>query len=326
MARGLKKHKGALHPRASTIVAVGGLILIVAANLTFQIRSFGDFHLPSRRQLFQRPYGNRRPQETAQVVSSSSLTGALGAENEEDRANPAEETIGLAVVHCKEYNTTFLDQVPDDWRPFKVYDTCGQNSHPNASEPFKNAGSEECTVYLDHVITNYDNLPDISIFIQADALRGYQAREGRDVMQAHTPFGSMAELTDHTKRSLDGRGFVHFGPPLAFFGGMVQGNNSNIEYLINETWSDIGLYSNKTTVARTRPGACFAVRKERILANKKEVYRRIQSKILASNRDMSRRRCGALENSWHAMFGEPSVLPISSSMDHIYQNITWKIW
>jgi hypothetical protein len=260
------------------------------------------------------------PPQSLSWDSSSSTT----SEEDKDALVSTRGGIGISVVHCKEDNMTFLDQVPHDWRPFKVYENCGQRAHPNASAPFKNAGSEECTAYLDYVIANYDNLPEVSVFIQSDALRGY--RKDRKVTQAHTPFASIPEMANHIQRAFKDaqQGFLHFGPPLNF--GSRVWNGNYIGHYLNETWNDMGLLSTPTTEVKTRPGACFAAKKDRILSVKKETYKTIQSRILSSNSDVARRRCCALEISWHVLFGEPAILPETSSMDHLYKNISWQIW
>lgn len=255
------------------------------------------------------------------------------------------KSVGLALVHCLEDNMSYLDQVPNSWSPFIVYETCGQQSHPTASMPFKNAGSEECTAYLDYIITHYEKLPDISIFLQADALRGYQPTVKSKVAneagwRGHTPFNNITEMASHTlqmfntksQHSSTNRGFLHFGPPRDEWPGgfgtkSVRNYSSFSKDYLGELWDDMGFsFDNSTgndTQINTRPNACFAVGKERILSIKKETYQTIQKKILLSgNKETppeAYRRCYCLELSWHVLFGEPPILPITSSMDHVYK-------
>ena len=95
------------------------------------------------------------------------------------------KSYGLTVVHCREKNMEWLDDVPNDWH-VTVYETCGQNVS-RASLPFENAGSEECSAYLQTMIEHYDSLPDINIFVQSDVLFG-SGREGKPIDVEHSPF------------------------------------------------------------------------------------------------------------------------------------------
>jgi hypothetical protein len=65
-------------------------------------------------------------------------------------------------------------------------------------------------------------------------------------------------------------------------------------------------YDN-TTELRFVPGACFAVRRERIWANPPEFYKDLQLSIF-HNEDV-RRMCFNLERTWHVVFGDSLLEP-----------------
>ena len=81
-------------------------------------------------------------------------------------------------------------------------------------------------------------------------------------------------------------------------------------------------YTASDTDLRTRSGACFAVHRDRIRANAIEKYRTLQDSILAK-RGQSRvkRQCCGLENTWHAVLGEEYILPVNSTVDHLWAKV-----
>lgn len=70
-------------------------------------------------------------------------------------------------------------------------------------------------------------------------------------------------------------------------------------------------YDNETRLSFL-PGACFAVRRERIWANPIDFYRELQLSIY-HHKDV-RRMCWNLETTWHVVFGEPLKLPYESTL------------
>jgi hypothetical protein len=160
--------------------------------------------------------------------------------------------------------------------------------------------------------------------MQSDALVG-SGREKRPlgdkgpVFGGHTPFHNIAELEKATRQKMlvEGRQFLHFGWPWPWFGEPIHKNTSYLGHYVTELFVDMGLEHENQT--KTRPGACFAVHRDRIRANPKDFYITQQQKILGSNPDEARRRCCALENSWHALLKEPAVLPVESTVDEWYR-------
>jgi hypothetical protein len=231
-----------------------------------------------------------------------------------------EATFGLTVVHCKEENMTWVNQqVPSHWQ-LSVFETCQQNVS-RASIPFTNAGSEECTGYFETIIRDYESLPDINIFLQSDGLSGYsgQVKRPRDGLEfgGHTPFRTISELEQATRQKMliEGRQFVNYGWPIEF-GEVIHDNTTYSKHYLAELFAAVGRQNETRT--STRPGACFAVHRDRIRASPKSLYMMLQDRILTSDDDESHRRCCALENSWHVLFGESATLPVESSVDHLY--------
>jgi hypothetical protein len=221
---------------------------------------------------------------------------------------------GVLFVHCREENMTFLNDIPSDSK-LTIYETCQQTVSANYSIQYKNAGSEECTSYLDYMIQNYHDLPEINLFLQSDALKGYGRHGG------HIPFRDLSSLINTTKHAFAGpafEGFFHYRKGETWFGGMLGEENPYMRYYLNESMYDFELNYNMTNETKiiTAPNACFAVHRKRILQRPLHVYIKLRDKILASDRDEARRRCCALESSWHVLLGEPPILPATSSVEH----------
>ena len=87
-----------------------------------------------------------------------------------------------------------------------------------ASLPFKNAGSEECSAYLQTMtIKHYESLPNTNIFLQSDVLICYR-REGKLLLLEHSPFHNFADLVNATeswvgRQQSGGLGFLAYAPP-----------------------------------------------------------------------------------------------------------------
>ena len=229
---------------------------------------------------------------------------------------------GLTVIHCRETDAMrWLLEMPwDDWK-VTVYETCDEDvrvsilpEYPEdsiVSRAFRNRGSEECTSYLDFIVQNYDRLPDVSVFMHADGV------------DKHSPFQTAAELARTVERFFatdSSRGFLHFGLNAPNFETWVETGDSYLQHYLHETWvEDMGLPVTSDTFVQSRPGACFAVHIRRIRARPREVYARLLQRILRENdKSIARKRCCALENVWHVLFGEPHVIPVESTMDFLY--------
>lgn len=240
---------------------------------------------------------------------------------------PGDETAskisyGLTVVHCREKNMEWLDDVPKDWH-MTVYETCGQNVS-RASLPFKNAGSEECTAYLQTMIEHYDSLPDINIFVQSDVLIGSGREKPLDV--EHSPFHNFGDLVNATEswagqQQTGGLGLLAYGPGMNTLKNINSTQNLLITYP-REIFDLMGLnYTASDTNLRTRSGACFAVHRDRIRANAIEKYRTLQGSIVSKGKREAKRHCYALENTWHAVLGEEYILPTHSTVDHLWGEV-----
>ena len=225
------------------------------------------------------------------------------------------QSFGLTVVHCRE-KMEWLHDVPTDWK-VTVYETCGENVS-NFSRPFKNAGAEECSAYFQTMIDQYDSLPDISVFVQSDILIGH-GREGKPLDSEHSPFSNFNDLVNTTESwGQSGKGLLAYGPRMR----ALKNINSTINFVSTyprEIFDIIGLsYTATDTMVKARSGACFAVHRDRIRANAIETYRTLQESILAKGKSQARRLCCGLENTWHAVLGEPYILPDTSTVDHLW--------
>jgi hypothetical protein len=253
------------------------------------------------------------------------------------------------IVHCREDSnmTAWYSQIPTDWN-VTIYETCNQQASPrhNNTIQFKNAGSEECTAYLDYIIQNRDHLADITVFLQTDTFRknGNKIKLHHTVnITGHSPFTHFDQLVNATNEAmvLPGQAkFLHYGWPFWDFGSNMSkadGLQNYVEEFLPEMWDifaeaedEEGKYINMNhgfdDKISTRPGAIFAVTRDRILANPSAIYEKLKDKILTSqvNTQHARKRCCSLENTWHVLFHEPAVLPKQSTVDQYYEG--YKRW
>jgi len=235
-----------------------------------------------------------------------------------DNKEYTRQSFGLTVVHCREQKMEWLDDVPKHWK-VNVYETCGENVS-NFSRPFKNAGSEEYSAYLQTIIDQYDSLPDISVFVQSDVLIGH-GRKGKKV--EHSPFSNFNDLVNATESwgQQSGLGLLAYGPQM----NPINNINSTLYYIETyprEIFDIVGLgYTANDTKVKARSGACFAVHRDRIRANAIEIYSTLQESILAKQPSVARKQCCGLENTWHAVLGESYILPKKSTVDHLWSAV-----
>ena len=277
-------------------------------------------------------YGSQQEQTTAllkpsagspQSPSTSTESSSLATSIESTSNNGP--SVGLTVVHCRE-EFNWLDDAPKHWN-VKVYEKCGQNVSV-VSEPIRNSGSEECSAYLEGIIAEYENLPEINIFLQADALIGSGKAHRKRLIQNHTPFRSLKEVQNAVLQS-DAQ-FLIFGHK------PISKNNINQELrrvgwhprdvfdIFSLPYAPANATVQEQTNTTTRGSACFAVHRDRIRANTIEMYRTLQNHILSSNKHQARSWCWALESTWHAVFGEPYIIPSTSTVDELWSSLLRK--
>jgi hypothetical protein len=186
------------------------------------------------------------------------------------------DKVGILVVHCQESER--MDWLHEDFMPslwkVRVYEKCGQNS-TKWSTSLPNYGSEECTAYLRYIIDEFDDLPDVNYFLQSDA---FLLRPGNKFkVVAHTPFFTLEDMINVTLplmmyRHGDGDGgggnsslipFLHLGPMGIYSKEMNNGPDA-VAY-IPEILRRSNVTFDNDTIVNWHAGACFAVRKERIL-------------------------------------------------------------
>eukprot|EP00797_Seminavis_robusta_P025749 Sro454_g146370.2 (238) ;mRNA; r:38427-39140 len=219
---------------------------------------------------------------------------------------------------------SWLNEIPPDWK-LTVWETCGQSVASPGSKPFKNAGSEECSGYLQTIVEDYDNLPDINFFLQSDALIG-RGKPTKVWRHEHTPFKTFMELrvAAESYRWDSARStFLHFGPKQLDIPN-INDKEFTLAYHPRDIFDIMGLHYSKdattagNTTTQTRTGACFAVTREQIRWKPKEHYKKLQDSILLGESSQARYRCWALENTWHAVLGQPYMLPSTSTVDHLW--------
>ncbi|CAB9526194.1 expressed unknown protein [Seminavis robusta] len=281
----------------------------------------------------------------SQLISSS-LASSVGLQlGLDSRDGP---TIGLTVVHCKEdwSQMSWIEEIPSHWR-LVVYETCGEHIS-KSSRPWINAGSEECTGYLQTMIEQYDNLPDINIFLQSDGLVG-RGVHSKNYWLEHTPFKTIQDLMDATmaySSTWDGSHFLHYGPKYLQLLNVNAKQNfleshprevldiMQMPYQKIHEFDKLPEAQQDATRSYTRKGACFAVTPDRIRSRPVELYRKLQDSVYVAlaqgGANAVRQRCCALEYLWHAVLGGPYYLPLNDTVDHLWQaqvnyyNGTWE--
>lgn len=210
-----------------------------------------------------------------------------------------------------------------------VYERCGQNASESYSQWQRNIGSEECSAYLKYIVDRYDDLPEIVYFLQPDALRF------NDVMahDPHTSFTSLQELVAASyplmmtppQASGSGATTTRVSPDASMNGFLSLGNrnidqtrlvqregpNNNPVEIIDMMKERAPSYDEETML-HIVPGACFAVRRERILAHPPEYYKDLILAIVA--RENVKWTCYSLEATWHVIFGEGLAIPPTSTI------------
>ena len=163
-------------PKVGRVALVSRLLLIVAIPGRLQLKRYmylSTDHsqlLATREKSESFPESSEASREAPKASPDARCLSVPEDSSSQERARNT--TYGLTVVHFHERNVSFLEEISPQWT-LAVFETGGENVS-RASIPFKNAGSEECTAYFEYMIQNYDNLPDITFFIQSDGLAGYK--------------------------------------------------------------------------------------------------------------------------------------------------------
>lgn len=165
-----------------------------------------------------------------------------------------------------------------------------------------NIGSEECSAYLRYIIDRYDDgLPKVVYFLQPDALTLHTVGNA-----SHTSFSSLQALVAASHRGVASNmnGFLSLGHELreVTIFATPKGPYSNPAEIIDMMKERAPSYMD-TSMLRFVPGACLAVRRERILAHPSEYYKDLLL-ALSAGEFRTRWTCSSLEMTWHIVFGE----------------------
>jgi hypothetical protein len=252
-----------------------------------------------------------------------------------------DEKIGIVVVHCRErerMDWLVGNKIPETWN-IRVYEKCGQNSTPWSTQ-LKNYGSEECTSYLRYIIDEFDDLPDINFFLQSDALQGRHTPfvTLEDMLHVTVPLMTTATanatanaIANATANATGARTrypnttdavakvpFLHLGPHGVYT--HIVMDHGPTYYHLPEILQQLNVPFDNTTQLHWHAGACFAVRRERILARGKEYFEHLHDWMvlrLQQERGIDiRNPCWGLEASWPVVFGVSVELPKEATVVH----------
>ncbi|CAB9526197.1 expressed unknown protein [Seminavis robusta] len=271
---------------------------------------------------------------TSQIPENQSTSAEQPTTKKDADAESSSQSgpsVGLTVIHCNEDwgKMNWVDQVPSHWK-FVIYEACGQTMS-KASKLLYSASYDECTGYLQSIIEHYDDLPDINIFLQPDALIGHGALD-KTYSTERTPFKSLQELFNATmahSSTWEGSQFLHFGPRF------LQLNNVNakehfMDYHPREVLDTMQMPYLKNhendnpaavdaTKVYTRIGSCFAVTRDAIRTRPVQLYKKLKTSVYLQGGGIEgRKRCCAVERFWHAIFGKPYELFPSDTVDHLW--------
>jgi Protein of unknown function (DUF3431) len=234
------------------------------------------------------------------------------------------DKVGILVVHCQESER--MDWLHEDFMPslwkVRVYEKCGQNS-TKWSTSLPNYGSEECTAYLRYIIDEFDDLPDVNYFLQADAL--IMLKPGTNDMGGHTPFDTLEDLINTTLPLMNHPGggsnlipFLHLSP-MAISYWINLNNIPLVHVYVPEILRRSNVTFDNDTIVNWHAGACFAVRKEQILEKGKDFFQKLHDLIAVDvykNGSDVREACWSLEATWPQVFGVPVDLPKEATVMH----------
>jgi hypothetical protein len=267
----------------------------------------------------------------------------------------AKLTYAILIVRCTR-SLSWIKDVPNEWKII-VYEKCGLNTttHDNVtrvvsySKNMKNVGAEECSSYLDYIYEFYDHLQDVTVFLQDDWNADEPKFKNNKFAGAHTPFQNFIDLASTTEDLMnenDNLRFVHYGTKelVQWFGesgyyGIAQ--QALWPFFVRdaeEGHRDGGDdYRNNNIIIPPekivfRPGATFAVKKDRILERPRDVYFHLRNFMLVdgsihvddehNHEFQPRKMCMAMERMWHILFGEPPVIPSNSTVMHRFNPTT----
>jgi hypothetical protein len=299
--------------RTSSSINVAMLFLLLTSSIT------------QHQHLSSSPGVNTVKATICRSIDDSRI--ALLSKNADAKRDSIPE-FGLVVAHCKEDYMDWVDGVENITLPgFRqqkttwdtvIYEKCNQRTHQNYSTYQMNAGSEECSAYIKYIIDRYDDLPEVVYFLQPDALAYNEKKQKK----AHTNFRSLQALVDASAPLLTTRqteasnsstngeslGYLNLGitRPMRWLVSTPGGIYDNPAELI-DLMKERGPSYDNTTELKFVPGACFAVRRERIWANPPDFYKDLQLAIF-HNEDI-RRMCWNLERTWHVVFGDSLLEP-----------------
>ena len=234
----------------------------------------------------------------------------------EDAPRPVSPTVSVVVCHCRE-NLEWLvkdvKNIPHN-SSLHVYEKCGMNSTEFLTNGFRGGSKDfesifvydqrdgpvrgdECTAYLDYIVSNYETLSDFTVFLQGDpdrhmflsylstALAGIVS--GRySVPFLHLNFHRHYQTTTPCMRDVE-------------------------KLILSNVPEDAVL-----PLIGTYCCAQFIVSRDRIVANSRNFYANALSLVNGSVADVCspvppRRssHCYVLEYLWHVVFGEDRFLP-----------------
>jgi hypothetical protein len=255
---------------------------------------------------------------------------------------------GLVVVRCNE-EISWLREVPSSIQ-ITLYEKCGQrwdgtssvssnmnmnmNMNMNTtSQPLVNLGREEASGYLQYIVDNYENLPDILWLLQSDVFGGQKYGNPKRQFLGHSSLQNVSDLLQVTEDYM-ATGYLRYGryrhravewreaesPTDRLFKMTTSVHTPHDPYsyirdrnLLLEIVQLIGFSADANTKLDFSPGACMAVSKERILRHPRPIYEKLLTQIRTSLPGDARRYACALERTWHVIFGSPPL--------HTYQEL-----
>jgi len=217
-------------------------------------------------------------------------------------------TVHVVVCHCREdldwlRNGTFSDLKGRVDSSLYVYEKCGQET--DTSEMYSSFSHvyvqpvhdgdvrrDECSAYLHHLVTKYDEPADFTFFFQADA-------------GDHMEWPYLALVVKALERGTLQVPFVHLNYP-RLVASLSPCREEVFRLIFDRTPRQmLGSYCC----------AQFVVSKERILANPRDRYERMSRMLFESSPDECHdiqghsTHCLMFEVYWHVLFGEPDDLP-----------------
>ncbi|KAF3927472.1 hypothetical protein ABW21_db0209044 [Orbilia brochopaga] len=297
------------------LAVIGTFMIITLLMLCFYWSNGGSFFMPSMEELDRFPSKEKLQDfeadlnQTTTVISKPEAPGPPGEPIASSRPMELSQSSRTVILgKTKSENTSWVKDKLPDWRPI-IYSM----DEPESTENFHvsvNKG-REAMAYLTYLVDYYDDLSDINVFIHAHE-EGYPQAWHNEFWKEEYSIVTMLQRlkldnvyeNGYVNLRCNGKpGCEPVKPQPAT--ADPEDPEKSLERGLRKLWEH--MYGNISLPEEVGVPCCaqFAVTRERIRQNTRELYIRAREWILWTGEEDPGR---PLEYFWHIMFGMPPVL------------------